>query len=105
MNNPLLYLFGGVGAMLYAFPMYIRAISAVPPEKFALIMLLFSVFSGAMLSPVLAPMLGHRWSFLVQPEPYPLAVVIGLGCNPLMPIFITKLTAWAEAYKPGGNKP
>ncbi len=104
MHNPLLYLFGGIGALIYAFPMYLAAASADPPGRFALTVMFFSVFVGAILSPVLVPMLGHRWDFLVQPEPYPLAVGVGLASNPLMPIFIRKLRDWAESYNPGGTK-
>lgn len=105
MRDVLLYLFGGVGALIYGFPMYLAAISLVPPARFAIAVLLFSVFVGTMLAPVLVPMLGHRWSFLVDPEPYPLALAIGLVANPLAPIFIRKLTGWAEAYNIGGKKP
>jgi hypothetical protein len=104
MHDPLLYLFGGIGALIYSFPMYLASASAVPPGRFAFVVMLFSVFVGAVLSPVLVPLLGHRWPFLVEPEPYPLAVAIGLGANPLMPIFIRKLTGWAEAYNVGGTK-
>jgi nucleoside recognition membrane protein YjiH len=104
MNNPLLYVFGAVGALIYAFPMYLAAASAEPPGKFAFTVMLFSIFTGAILAPVLVPALGHKWDFLVQPEPYPLAVAVGLASNPLMPIVIDKLTKWAEAYKPGGMK-
>jgi hypothetical protein len=42
MNNPLLYLFGGIGALIYACPMYLAAASAEPPGKFALAVMLFS---------------------------------------------------------------
>jgi hypothetical protein len=104
MNDHLLYIFGAVGALIYSFPMYLAAASSVPPAKFALVIMMFSVFVGAMLAPVLVPLLGHKWNFLVDPEPYPLAVGIGLASNPLMPIFIRKLTGWAESYNPGGPK-
>lgn len=104
MNDFLLYIFGGVGALIYAFPMYLAAASAEPPGKFAFTVMLFSVFVGGILAPVLVPLLGHRWSFLVDPEPYPLAVAVGLASNPLMPIFIRKLTGWAESYNLGGTK-
>ncbi len=104
MNDPLLYLFGAVGAVLYAFPMYIAAISVTPPAqppRFALVMLLFSVFVGGIVSPGLTLMLGYIKGFLVKPTPYPLAVAVGLAINPLSPIFLRKLTSWADAYKIG----
>jgi len=104
MNNPLLYLFGGIGALIYAFPMYLAAASADPPGKFAFVVLLFSVFTGAVLAPLLVPALGHRWGFLVQPEPFPLAIAVGLVCNPLIPIFVGKIRDWAESFKLGGSK-
>ncbi len=105
MSNPLFYLFGALGALIYAFPVYLAAVSTVPPGKFALVAMVFAVFVGGVLAPVLVPLLGHRWPFLVQPEPYPLAVVIGLACNPVMPIFMRKLTGWAESFNPGDTKP
>ncbi len=104
MHQPLLYLFGAIGALIYAFPMYLAAAAAVPPGKFAFIVMLFSIATGAILAPLLVPMLGHRWGFLVQPEPYPLAVAVGLLCNPLIPIFVGKIRDWAESFKFGGMK-
>lgn len=104
MNNPLLYIFGGIGALIYAFPMYLAAASSVPPGRFAIAIVFFSVFVGAVIAPVLVPLLGHRWPFLIDPEPYPLAVAVGLASNPLMPIFIRKLTGWAESFNLGGTK-
>ena len=104
MNDLLLYVFGAVGALLYAFPMYIAALSLDPPAKFALHMLLFSVFIGALLAPSFTLLLGSWKPFLVTPTPYPLAVGIGLAVNPLAPIVLRKLTRWAEAYNVEGNK-
>lgn len=104
MTDPLLYVFGAVGALIYSFPLYLSALNLVPPGRFALPVLIFSVFVGAVLAPILVPMLGGRWSFLVDPEPYPLAVGIGLGANPLVPIVVRKLTGWADSYNLGGTK-
>jgi len=105
MTDPLLYLFGAVGALIYGFPMFLAAISTVPPTRFALASLAFAVFLGSVAAPVLAQILGNRWSFLVDPQPYPLAVGIGLVANPLVPIFVRKVTGWAEGYNLGGKKP
>jgi hypothetical protein len=104
MSDYLLYLLGGVGALIYAFPMWLAAVSTVPPARFAFTAMLFAVFVGAVLAPALVPLLGHRWPFLVEPEPYPLALAVGLACNPVMPIFVRKLTGWAESYNLGGTK-
>lgn len=105
MSDPLLYVFGAVGALIYSFPQYLAALSANPPGRFALISLAFAVFLGSVFAPVLVPLLGHRWPFLVVPEPYPLAIGIGLVANPLTPIFVRKATGWAEGYNLGGKKP
>ena len=99
-----LALCGALGALLYSFPILIAALKSVPPGRFAWTSLGFSVGVGAMMAPILVPLLGSRWSFLVQPEPYPLAVGIGLAINPLAPIAIKKLTGWADAYQIGSTK-
>ncbi|WP_260597804.1 hypothetical protein [Sphingomonas endolithica] len=105
MGDTLLYLCGGAGALIYGFPVFLAAIQTDPPTRFALVVLIFSVFVGMIIAPVLVPMLGHQWSFLVSPEPYPLAVAMGLAANPLVPIFVRKMTGWADAYQLGGKKP
>lgn len=99
-----LALCGALGASLYAFPILIKALSAVPPGKFAWVSLAFSVIVGAMSAPILVPFLGGRWNFLIVPEPYPLAVGIGLAINPLAPILVDKLTRWADGYQIGSKK-
>jgi hypothetical protein len=105
MHDILLYIFGGVGALIYSFPVYLAAMGLEPPSKFALASLAFSVFVGAIIAPVLVQILGHRWPFMVLPEPYPLAVGIGLAANPLVPVFIRRVTGWAESYNIGAKKP
>lgn len=99
-----LALCGALGALLYAFPIMIAALKLVPPGRFAWTSMGFSVLVGGLMSPILVPLLGSRWPFLVQPEPYPLAVGIGLAINPLAPIAIKKLTGWADAYQIGNTK-
>ncbi|MEG3089490.1 hypothetical protein [Sphingomonas sp. PB4P5] len=105
MGDALLYLFGAAGALIYGFPVYLAAIQTDPPTRFASAVLTFSVFTGAIIAPMIVPMLGHRWPFLVNPEPYPLAVAMGLAANPLVPIFVRKMTGWADAFQLGGKKP
>ena len=98
-----LALCGAFGALLYSFPIYIAALKSVPPGRFALAMLGFAVIVGAFAAPILVPLLGHRWPFLVEPEPFPLAVGVGLAVNPISPILIKKLTGWADSFNLGAN--
>lgn len=105
MTDILLYVFGAIGALIYSFPVYLAALQLVPPARFAAVVLVFSVFVGGVIAPVLVLILGHRWPFLIDPEPYPLAIGIGLGANPLVPIFVRKLTGWADRYNLNGEKP
>lgn len=104
MHDPFLFLVGAIGALIYAFPMYLASAGKVPPPHWPLATLIFAVFTGAVISALLVPTLGHRWDFLVQPEPYPLAFVVGLMANPMVPVVVRKLTGWAEAYNLGGKK-
>lgn len=92
---------GAVGASLYAFPILIAALKAVPPGRFAWTTALFSVIVGAVLAPIFVDPLGAKWPFLVFPKPYPLAVALGLAVNPLTPIFVKKLTQFADRYEIG----
>lgn len=101
MNDIMLYVFGAAGALIYAFPLYLASLGAVPPGKFALAVLAFSVFVGGLIAAALVPLLGNRWPFLVMPSPYPLAIGVGLAANPLVPVFVRKVTGWAESYRIG----
>lgn len=104
MHNPFLYLMGAIGALIYAFPMYLANKSKVPPDTHPIPALAFAIFTGAVLAPLITPVLGKRWPFMVDPEPYPLAFVLGLLANPIVPVFVRKATGWAEAYQIGGKK-
>lgn len=95
---------GALGALLYSFPILIAALKSVPPGRFAWTSLAFSVGVGTLSAPILVPMLGARWPFLIAPEPYPLAVGIGLAINPLAPIAVRKLTGWADSYQIGNSE-
>jgi len=100
----LLAVCGMVGALLYSFPIFLAALNSIPPGRFAWASLCFSVVVGTTLAPILVPMLGYRWPFLIAPNPYPLAVGVGLAVNPLAPIIVKKLTGWADAYTIGPKK-
>lgn len=102
MDDLLLYVFGAVGALLYSFPMYIAAISIIPPSKFALHTLFFSIIIGATISPILTIVFGNHWPFLVVPIPYPLAAALGLLVNPIAPIIVARISKIAENYTPKG---
>jgi len=105
-NDPLLYVCGAAGALMYAFPMYMIAIMKEPPAKFALQILIFSIFVGGFVAPVFTLTLGNvSWlSWMVKPEPYPLALIIGLLSNPFMPVIVRKATEWADSYQIGDTK-
>lgn len=105
MNSTLiaLALCGAAGALTYSFPLYLKAIAEVPPAKFALHRMLFSVFVGAICAVVFTRVLGHNWPWMVTPEPWPLAFVLGLASNPIVPIFLRRVVGWAEDFTPGGK--
>ncbi len=96
-----LALCGAAGALTYSFPVYLKAVSEVPPAQFSVHRMIFSVFVGGLFAAILTNVIGRRWAWTIDPEPYPLALVIGLACNPLIPIVLRRLEAWAEKVTPG----
>lgn len=90
---------GAAGAMIYSFPIYLKGISKVPPVKYAMVNCLFSIAVGLIMAVVLTRTIGHQFPWTVNPEPWPLALVIGLCSNPLAPIFVNKMRKWAEAFE------
>jgi hypothetical protein len=99
-----LALCGALGAALYGFPVFMAALNSVPPARFAWASLAFSIAVGALSTPLLVPTLGNRWPWLLVPEPYPLAIGIGLAVNPIAPILVRKLTGWVDAVNIGTTK-
>lgn len=89
--------------MVYSFPVYLKAASKVPPARFALATCIFSILVGGLFAAIFTRIIGFRWPWTVEPEPWPLALVIGLGCNPLVPIFLRKMEKWAEAFEGVGK--
>lgn len=89
---------GIAGAFIYAFPAYIRAISRKPPVEFALLTLLFSMFVGSVCAAIFTRLIGFHWPWTVEPEPWPLALVIGLASNSLAPIVLRRIETWAETF-------
>lgn len=94
---------GAAGALTYSFPVYLKAVAEVPPARFALVRMLSSIFTGAIFAALLTRVIGHQWPWMVTPEPWPLALVIGLASNPLLPIVLRRLEGWAETFTPGGK--
>lgn len=89
---------GFAGALTYSVPLYIRALTKVPPTPFALANLLFSVFVGSISAVLFTKVIGYNWAWTINPEPWPLAMVIGLASNPLVPIVLRRLESFAETF-------
>lgn len=100
MSGPFLLLAacGIAGALIYSFPAYLRAISRKPPLEFAFVTLIFSLFVGSVAAALFTNLIGHNWPWTVEPEPWPLALVIGLASNPLVPIVLKRVEHWAETF-------
>lgn len=90
------------GALIYSFPAYLRGISKTPPAQFALTTLLFSLFTGSISALLFTGLIGFHWPWTIEPDPWPLALVVGLGSNPLVPILLRRLEGWAETF--GGKQ-
>lgn len=88
MESVYLFLLGGVGAICYAFPTYLQGRTA--GEPYSLSTFVFSVFVGVVFGGVLTPFIGKAYPWTVDPEPYPLAFVLGLMANPLLPRIINR---------------
>lgn len=89
---------GIAGALIHSFPAYLRKISKKPPTEFAFLTLAFSLFTGSVSALLFTDVIGFHWPWTVQPNPWPLALVVGLGSNPLVPILLGRLEGWAEKF-------
>lgn len=92
----ILALCGAAGALIYGVPVYLSAISQTPPARFALTHLIATVATGTICGAIFTRIIGHHFTWTVEPEPYPLALVIGLASNPIIPILQRKLLDRAE---------
>jgi hypothetical protein len=90
---------GAAGALTYSFPLYLKAKLKIPPARFALANCLFSIFVGAISAVVFTRLIGFQFPWTIQPEPWPLAMVVGLGSNPLVPILVRRLESWAGNFE------
>lgn len=93
---------GAAGALIYSFPAYLKAMSNQPPIPLALATLLFSLFTGTITAILFTQLIGYHWPWTVQPQPWPLAAVIGLGSNPLVPVLVRRLERWVDAFGENG---
>jgi hypothetical protein len=90
---------GATGALIYSFPLYLKAISKDPPFKHAGLKTLFSIFVGATFALFFTGIIGQNFAWTIRPEPWPLALVIGLSSNRLVPIILKKIDGWAESFE------
>lgn len=89
---------GAAGALIYAFPAYLRAIGRKPPLEFAMATLTFSIFVGSVCAMLFTRLIGFHWPWTIQPEPWPLSLVVGLASNPLVPVMLRRIEGWAETF-------
>lgn len=90
---------GIAGAIAYGIPVFLKEISAKPPNKYAVVNLLLCIFVGAIASGVLTGIIGHHFPWTIQPEPYALAFIIGLAINPNIPLIQKLVSGFADAFK------
>jgi hypothetical protein len=77
----ILYVFGGVGALLYALPMFLAARKAGDADALPIFVMALGV--GALVADPLVAVLGARFPWMVKPNGRPLAFAIGLLVNPV----------------------
>jgi hypothetical protein len=88
LTDTLLFVFGGVGAIIYGFPMFMASRKEDRFEAGA--NFVYAVFVGVVFGGLLTPGIGHSWHWLVTPTPFPLAVGLGLLANPVTPLIIDR---------------
>ena len=104
LDKAILFCCGGIGAFLYSFPVFLSCRKADCSWTCYLV-LIYSIFTGAIFGLFLTPFIGHKWSWTIDPVPYPLSIGVGLLANPLLPKIIEKGTAIFNSIGLGGNKP
>lgn len=88
LTDILQFVFGGIGAIIYGFPLYMTSRKEDGFDAGA--NFAYAVFVGIIFGGLLAPVFGHSWKWLVNPTPYPLAVGLGLLANPITPLIIER---------------
>ena len=81
MSDLILYVFGGVGALLYAFPMFLAARKAGDAD--ALPIFVMALVIGAVIADPLVAVIGAHFPWTVRPDGRPLAFATGLLVNPV----------------------
>lgn len=81
-------LFGALGSIIYAFPVFMTSKTEQSFERSA--NLGYAIFVGAVFGGVLTDAVGAEWQWTVKPTSYPLAVGVGLLANPLTPLIIDR---------------
>jgi drug/metabolite transporter (DMT)-like permease len=90
---------GAAGAFTYSFPLFLKGLGKKPPSAHGGKYLGFAVFVGAIFAAVFTRIVGHHFPWTVEPEPWPLALVIGLCSNPVVPVIVSKAKGWAETFE------
>lgn len=81
--------FGGVGAIIYGFPVFMASRKTDVPFE-AAANFVYAVFVGAVFGGVLPSAVGKNFAWAIDPTPYPLAVGLGLLANPVTPLIIDR---------------
>jgi hypothetical protein len=85
-NELILYVFGGVGALLYAFPMFLAARKGGDTD--ALPVFVVALIIGAVVADPLVAVIGVHFPWMLKPDGRPLAIAIGLLVNPVAPLIV-----------------
>ncbi|WP_267396201.1 MULTISPECIES: hypothetical protein [unclassified Sphingomonas] len=96
MNDLILYVFGGVGALLYAFPMFLAARKAKDGD--ALPIFVMALVVGALVADPLVGVIGAHFTWMVRPDGRPLAFAIGLLVNPVAQPLVKTLAPLVVEY-------
>lgn len=96
MESAYLFILGGVGAACYAFPTYVQ--SRIASEPYSLLTFVFAIVVGVMFGGMFTPWVGRQAPWTVDPEPYPLAFVLGLMANVLLPRIINRGTSIFDGF-------
>lgn len=96
MIDLILYVFGGVGALLYAFPMFLAARKAGDGD--ALPIFIMALVVGALVADPLVAVIGAHFAWMVRPDGRPLAFAIGLLVNPVAQPLVKTLAPLVVEY-------
>ena len=96
MSDLILYVFGGFGALLYAFPMFLAARKASDADALPIFMMALAI--GTVLADPLVAVLGVHFAWMVKPDGRPLAFAIGLLVNPVAQPLVKTLAPLVVEY-------